>query len=183
MAHSPLHLAVFQAQHRLALNNRELAQLAGTSLRTVERWTSARSLPYPDHITRIAAAVHAVDPAVAAHLAALIGQSLESLGLVQAPPAPAVAAPALAIVEAPLPAPDPAIAVVASLAPVLVESIVAAAAEALESTPRSVRPAVLAVIERAKATRLSLDDILGVLRPAPPAPAPATPAPAKRAKG
>lgn len=180
MAYQPIHVAVFEAQRALRLNNRELAELAGSSLRTVERWTASRSMPYPHHVERIAAAVHPVDPAVAATLATLIGQSLESLGIVKPPPPPLPPPAAPVPQEAPPPAIDPAAAVLSSLAPVLVESIVAAAAEALQSTPRSVRPVVLAVIERARATRLSYAEILAVLQP-PPEP-PAAPL-AKRAKG
>jgi hypothetical protein len=57
--------------------------------------------------------------------------------------------------------------------PLLVESVVSAAAEALDVSPRVARPAVLAAVERAKAAALSVDDLLAALRP---------PAPGKRAR-
>jgi len=149
----------FEAQRALSLNHQELAELVGSSKRTVERWSAGHGGPYPDHITRLAAAVYPHDADIARRLASFLGQSLESLGIVKPPPP---APPPLPPPVVSPPAPSP-------LTPLLVESVVAAAAEALDVSPRAVRPAVLAAVDRAKAAGLSVDEMLAVLRPPPPA--------------
>ena len=156
MPHPDLMPAFLDAQLTLLLDQKKLAHLVGSSERTVQRWYAGRGSPYPDHVTRLAVAVYPHGPDIARRLAVCIGQTLESLGLV-APPAPP---------PPPAPAPPP-------VTPWLVESVVAAAAEALDVSPRVARPAVLAAVERAKAASLSLDDLLAALSP---------PAPAKRAR-
>jgi len=164
MHHPDLMPAVYEAQRVLSLNQKELADLVGSSQRTVQRWVVRRGGLYPDHVTKLAVAVHPRDPALARRLAATIGQTLESMGLV-VPPAPAPVVPAA---PPPVASPEP-----SPSLPLLVESVVSAAAEALDVSPRLARPAVLAAVERAKAAALSVDDLLAVLRP---------PAPAKRAR-
>jgi hypothetical protein len=150
--HPDLMPAVVKAQLALHLNQKQLGDLMGSSQRTVQRWCAGHGSPYPPQVTRLAAAVHPRDPDVARRLAAAIGQTLESLGVV-APPTPApVAAP---------PPPSP-------FTPLLVEAVVSAAAEALDVSPRLARPAVLAAVERAKAAGLSVDDLLAGLRPPAP---------------
>lgn len=137
--------AVVKAQLTLLLNQKELGELMGSSQRTVQRWYAGRGWPSPDQLTKLVVAVHPRDPDIARRLAATMGHTLESLGVV----APPVQAPA---------EPSP-------LMPLLVESVVSAAAEALDVSPRVARPAVLAAVERAKAAALTLDDLLAVLRP------------------
>jgi hypothetical protein len=163
MGGSPVLATVFEAQRALSLNNRELAQLVGSSQRTVERWSGGGSTPYSDHITRLAVAVYPRNAEIARRLASFLGQSLESLGIEKPPPPPpapppppVVAPPPPPVVQPPSPSP---------LTPLLVEAVVAAAAEALDVSPHVARPAVLAAVERAKAAGLSLDDLLLVLRP------------------
>jgi hypothetical protein len=147
---------MFKAQLALSLNQRQLAHLLGSSERTVQRWYAKRATVYPDHITRLAIAVHPHDPDIARRLAATMGETLESLGLV-APPLPAP------IVASPQPSPSPPER--SPFLPLLVESVVSAAAEALDVSPRAARPAVLAAVERAKVAGLSVDDLLAALRP------------------
>jgi hypothetical protein len=169
--HPDLMPAVYEAQRVLHLNQQQLADLVGSSKRTVQRWVAHRGGLYAHHVTRLAVAVHPRDPELARRLAAILGQTLESLGLV-VPPAPAPVAPPAVAVPAPAKPPEP-----SPLLPLLVESVVSAAAEALDVSPRVARPAVLAAVERAKAAALTVDDLLAALRPpAPP------PAPAKRAR-
>jgi hypothetical protein len=147
---------VFEAQLVLHLNHRELAELTGSSLRTVQRWSAGRSSPSLDQMKRLIVAVHPHDADIAGRLAACMGQTLASLGVV-APPAPAQLVTAPPAVER------------AALLPVLVESVVAAAAEALDVSPRVARPAVLAAMERARAAALTVDDLLAALQPSAPA--------------
>jgi hypothetical protein len=143
----PLLATVWEAKRRLGLSQRKLGNLVGLSLRTMQRWSGRRSTPGALHVTKLAAAVHPVDAELAQRLVAHVGHTLESAG----------------IAGAALPPPSP-------LRPFVVDSVVAAASETLDISPRLARPALLAALERAKAAGLSLDDLLAVLRPAPPAP-------------
>ncbi|MGH7297014.1 MAG: antitoxin Xre-like helix-turn-helix domain-containing protein, partial [Polyangiaceae bacterium] len=95
-----LMVAVLDAQRALHLNQEELARVLGSSLRTVQRWYAGRAPFYPDHLTKLVFAVYQKDAEVAGRLAAFLGQSLESLGVV-APPPPA------AVLPAPAPGPPP----------------------------------------------------------------------------
>ncbi len=149
MVHPDLIPAVQKAQLALHFNQEKLGHLMNSSERTVQRWYAGRSHPSPNNIAKLAAAVYPRDADIARRLAACIGQSLETLGIVQ-PPTPAPAAPT--------PAPSP-------YASLLGESVVSAAADVLDVSPRVARPAVLAAVERAKAAELSLDELLTVLRP------------------
>jgi len=149
--------AVVKAQLTLLLNQKQLGDLMGSSQRTVQRWYAGRGWPSPYQLTKLVVAVHPRDPALARRLAAATGHTLESMGVVVPAAPPPVAAP---------PEPSP-------FTPLLVESVVSAAAEALDVSPRVARPAVLAAVERAKAAGLTVDDLLLVLR---------TAAPAKRAR-
>jgi hypothetical protein len=158
MTHPELMIAVWDAKSALILSQRGLAEVTGSSHRTVQRWAAGRSSPSPREIARLAVAVHPRNPEIAQRLASWSGQTLESFGIAP-PPAALPASPA----PAPLPSgPDR-----AALLPVLVESVVAAAAEALDVSPRVARPAVLAAMERATVAALTVEDLLGALRPAP----------------
>ncbi|HEY1691364.1 MAG TPA: helix-turn-helix transcriptional regulator [Polyangiaceae bacterium] len=168
--------AFWAASRALGFEQRQLAEFTGVSLRTVQRWSGGGSNPGWQDITRLAAAAYRVDRDAARRLAAAVGHTPESLGIVSpAPPAP----PAL-----PGPAPQAPAAAAApfALQCVLVEAIVAAAAEALDVSPRVARPAVLAAMERAKAASLSVDDLLAALRPPPVAASAPPAADAKRGK-
>jgi hypothetical protein len=150
---------VQKAQLALLFNQKQLGELMGSSQRTVQRWYAGQSHPYPWEIAKLVVAVHPHSPEIALRLAEGIGQSLETLGVLPAPSPPPPEPP-------PSPAPS-------AMAPLLAESVVAAAAEALDVSPRVARPGVLAAVERAKAAALSIDDLLALLRP---------PAPGKRGK-
>jgi len=149
MAHPDLMPAVVRAQLALHLNQKKLGDLMLSSQRTVQRWYAGRGWPSPSQVTRLVVAVHPREPDTARRLATAIGETLESLGVV-APPAPAP------VETSPEPSP---------LLPFLVESVIAAAAEALDVSPRVARPAVLAAFERAKAVTLTVDDLVAVLGP------------------
>jgi hypothetical protein len=92
--------------------------------------------------------VHPHDPALAARIVAARGATLEDAGIVAAkPPAPAPAPPS--------PAPPP----------YLVEVVVCAAAEALDVSPRVVRPALLAAFKSAHAVGLDVEAVEKALTP------------------
>jgi transcriptional regulator with XRE-family HTH domain len=149
---------VTRAQLALGYSQRRMAAAVETSLRTVQRWSSGKAHPKVVEVRKLAILVHPHDAILAHELASLIRETPESLGLV--PPAPTQAAALTTVVAAQL-APN----VMGALA----ESVVAAAAEALDASPRVARPVLRAALERAKATGLSVDDLLSALRPVQPA--------------
>jgi transcriptional regulator with XRE-family HTH domain len=150
-----LSLAI-QAQQELGLTQQELANLIGSSLRTIQRWSSKKASPYDSELQKLAVAVYPRDPKLAERLAVAGSATLESLGVVAAA--------------------DPRAASAASLPPALIglvaESVVSAAAEALDVSPRVARPALLAALERAKLAGLGVDHLLAALRPSDPAAGP-----------
>jgi DNA-binding XRE family transcriptional regulator len=138
----------------LILSQSTLGKLVGRERRTVMRWQQGRANPYPWHWEAMARAVHPRNRALASQLAAAGGHTLVSLGLEAPAPPPAP----------PPPAPAP-----AGPAPRhLVDSIVCAAAEAIQLTPQAIRPALVAAFERASALGMASDAVLGGLAPAKP---------------
>ena len=139
----------YQAQRALGLTQLELAGLLGLSRRTVSRWGANRSRPSASELQKLARAVHPKDPALAARLAREGGETLESLGIV-APPAPVVAAPSPAPVVAVRPFPP---------ARLVVESVVCAAAEAMQASPAAVRGVLRAAFARARGLGLTVEEM------------------------
>jgi hypothetical protein len=155
-----------RANQTLQLTNGELAQLTGTSVRTVIRWYGGESHPGYDVFQKLAVAAFPKDSALAADLATAGGVTLEQLGLVQKQAAQRVP------VVAPPPPPPP---IPTSL---LAEAVVCSAAEELDAPPRAVRGILRAAFRRAREMRLtveSMDDALSL-------PSPATAPPPRRAK-
>jgi hypothetical protein len=142
-----------RAQTVLGFDNQDLAKLVKLSPRTITRWWSKESGPSGDQILTILRAVHPKDATVSAQLATQLGHTLETLGVVVRPP-PAPPAPP------PLPVPPP-----RPEADLLVEAVVCAAADALESTPAAVRPVLRAAFARARKLRMTVEDIDEALSP------------------
>jgi transcriptional regulator with XRE-family HTH domain len=145
----------------LGLSQRELGAQLGSSLRTAQRWATGRAQPSADQLKKLAALVHPRNPTLAAEIAAAVHETLESLGLVLPPSPPEPVVVVEPVVKGPPETPG-------DLVPLLVEAVVAAAAEALDQMPRVVRPAVTAAFVRAQAARLSVADVVAVLDPASP---------------
>jgi len=123
-----------------------LGKLLGASRRTVSRWMSrGRGALTAEESATLARAVYPHDPALAARIVATRGDTLEDAGVVPARP-----------VVAPAPLPPPAY---------LVDVVVCAAAEALDASPRAVRPALLAAVRSARAIGLDLEAIENALGP------------------
>ena len=101
-------------------------------------------------LQKLARAVYPVDASLAAALASEGGQSLESLGLVRPAPPP-VAAPAPSRPFPPV--------------RLLVESVVCAAAEAMQAPPTAVRDVLRAAITRAHALGLNVEEMYDALAP------------------
>ena len=144
----PLPGLLVQAQHALVYSQTELGQLVGVSRRTVWRWQGGQSSPDHRELLTIIGKVHAVNVPLATRLAAAIGATLESLGVV--PPPKAIEKPA----DKAGPLADP----VQRRA--FVDAVVCAAAEALDVSPRVVRRALAIAVARARETGVSLD-VLG----------------------
>jgi transcriptional regulator with XRE-family HTH domain len=124
----------------------------GLSRRTMSRWAAGQGGPSDPLLAEMAALVHERDPALAAEVAAYLGETLESLGIASPPPA---------VVSPPVSAGSPT---------QLVDAVVCAAAEAMDVSPRAVRPALLAALTRARELHLTRDDLLAALVPlVPPA--------------
>ena len=146
-----------RAQQALGLNQERFGALIGVSRRTVIRWGGHAAFLSGERVGRLVAALHPVDPDLAAEIANQHGTTLEELGLV-APPPPAPPAPAP--VETPpreLPRVEH-----------LIDSMVCAAAEAMSVKPPEVRPAVIAAFERARALHLEVEEICASFRPREP---------------
>ena len=139
-----------------AMTYQEIGRHAGVSGRTVQRWVAGQSHPIGTNFHRLAAVVHPRDPVLAADIAAFCGTTLEALGVVRPEP---TAAPALA----------PARPTAAHA-----ETVVYAAAEAMDVSPRAIRPALAAAFARAAELGFTASDFALVLaeKPAKPAPKP-----------
>jgi DNA-binding XRE family transcriptional regulator len=149
-----LPMLLMDARRLLTLTQEGLGTLLGASRRTSGRWESRRSTPSMDQLNDLARAVHPKDRGLAARIAEQTGSTLVSLGL-EAPPMPPGPA-------APPPRVLPPIAL-------LVESVVCAAAEALDSKPAAVREVLRAAFHRARAMSLTVEEVDEVLTPSPPA--------------
>jgi DNA-binding XRE family transcriptional regulator len=134
----------------LHLSQQKLGNLLGYSRRTIIRAEQRGKIVLPQTWETLARACHPRDRALAAELAAAAGHTLVSLGL-EAPPA-ASAPPA-----APRPAPS---------SRHMVDSIVCAAAEAMQTPPHAMRPALTAAFERAIALGMSAEEVLKGMAPA-----------------
>jgi transcriptional regulator with XRE-family HTH domain len=138
----------------LALGGQEaLGDVLGVSRRTISRWTAGRRSLTDAELIALARALHLKRPELAAQLATVAGTTLVGAGIVPPPPAPA-APPTPAA-----PPPDPRH---------QVESVLCAAAEALDASPRAMRPALLAAFERAIAMHLDLSTLTAGLHAAAP---------------
>jgi transcriptional regulator with XRE-family HTH domain len=126
----------------------DLAGKLGVSRRTGQRWVAGDTGPVRADVGRMAKLVYPVDPTLAGRLAAHAGTTLEALGLVAPPPIP-MAPPVLQ-------APSPPI-------ELLVDSVVCAAAEAINVPPGAVRLALVAAITRARQLGLTLESLESVL--------------------
>jgi len=140
------------ARRELGASQKDLAEICGLERRSVMKWQLGRGSPMPWNWQAMARAVYPRNASLAAQLAAAGGSTLSSLGL-QAPPA-AIAVPQVA--------PPPLLA-----ATHLVDSIVCAAAETMQVSPHTIRPALVAAFQRSLALGLGNDAVLAGLSPIP----------------
>jgi hypothetical protein len=143
--HVPL---LLDAQHALGGNQAKLGESVGVSRRTVQRWMAARAVPTSATYHALARVVLPADREIARRLATAGGTTLAALGLeVLTPPLP------------PPPQASPRH---------LADSLVCAAAEALDVPPAAIRPALLVAFARAREMGLSIADAEAALRSATP---------------
>jgi hypothetical protein len=156
-----------QARRVLHLNQRTLGEFLGLSRRTIQRWDDGRSHLSTQQLVRLIAAVYPRDASLAAQLASYTGSTLEQLGITKPSP--------------PLPPPPPAAPPAPPRPPRhLTDTVVCAAAEALNVPPPAVRPWLLAAFRRAREAGLRVEDVEAALAEAlEPAVAP----PAEKAVG
>jgi DNA-binding XRE family transcriptional regulator len=141
-----------RGQHALGMTQETLGQALGASRRTVSRWTALRSSLTDTTMAKLARLVHSRDAALAAEVARALGETLETLGIVT--PAP------------PAPPPPPARATPTPPSGHLGSAIVCAAAEAMDLSPRTLRPALFAAFKCARELGLSVEAVEGLLAPA-----------------
>jgi hypothetical protein len=129
----------------LALGGQKyVGEVLGVSRRTVNRW-GPKSAMTPGNARLLAVALAPTKFALAAELATFAGTTLRDLGVVvkgMESPAPAAATS------------DPA------TKRHLVQSVLCAAAEALDASPRAARPVVLAAFAQTIAAKLTLEDVV-----------------------
>jgi hypothetical protein len=143
---------LIRAQRALGLTQTELGELVGASRRSIIRWQQQGTTFLPHTWEALARACYPRDRELAAQCAAYAGHTLESIGLEQPPP-PAAPPP-----PAPPPRPYPA-------AKHMADSVVCAAAEAMQLTPQAMRPGLIAALERVVALGTSANEVLAAMAP------------------
>jgi hypothetical protein len=154
------------ARAHLAVGGSQAAfgELLGASRRTVTRWIGKESTPSETQVVEMARLVYPRDAELAARIAEQVGATLESLGIVVPPPPPPVVEP-LVVEQAPLvPCGPPAKTLGAAQ---LIDGIVCAAAEAMDLSPRALRPALLAAFKKALELGVTLEEAEGALSSSP----------------
>jgi hypothetical protein len=174
MAHRSFPRLLVDTQFALKTSQAGLAKIARCSRRTVLRWQHGRGTPHRDAVVALLYAVHPVNPALAAELAAASGTTLGAAGIVEALPPVTLPPPP------PAPPPPPPLLPARPAAVHLVDSVVCAAADAVGMLPHAVRPILLAAFERAAAVELSSAEVVAALRGEPPKKTAGKPAPSRR---
>jgi hypothetical protein len=139
---------LLEARQVLQLTQRGLAPFVDSSLRTVERIHAGRSSLSRDQWAVIARAVHAKDPDLAARIAASQMATLEQFGI--APPSPPPAAPPVAQSSSAPSSRD-------------LDSLLCAAADAMNAPPRAARPVIVAAFVKARDLGLSIEAVATAL--------------------
>ncbi len=128
----------------------EMAKLLGVSRRSYSRWASEGTRLERRQVAVLADLAITRDEALASELAALVGETLVSLGLEE---------PAAPLAPSPVPSAEP----LSTSSPKLIDVVVCAAAEALDVSPRAVRPALLAAVRCARELGLTLETMETIL--------------------
>jgi transcriptional regulator with XRE-family HTH domain len=138
---------LIRARQALGMTQEEFGTALGVSKRTAQRWDASQAFPSPQELHKLARLIYPTDRSLAAQIAKETGETLESLGIAAAVPPPAPPPRALPPTH------------------LMVESVVCAAAEALETKPAAARDALRAAFGRARAMGLTVDEIDDALSP------------------
>jgi hypothetical protein len=150
-----IHGLVHLARRALGVSSQgKFGSMMGASAKTGQRWETGLSRPSHATLCDMARRVYPVDPALAAQLAAAAGTNLVALGVVKPPVAPQPAPPAPPVAPPAPPVED------------VVDSIVCAAADAMNALPRDVRPALIAAFARTRRLGLDLQTVEDALKSA-----------------
>jgi DNA-binding XRE family transcriptional regulator len=137
---------LLQARRHLGVSQGDFGVMLGASRRTGQRWERGGSLPMPSQLHELAKLIHPHSTELASRIAVAGGTTLEALGVVErTPPAPVAPPP-----PPPPPAPDPVH---------IVDTVVCAAAEAMQVMPEAIRPALRAAFRRARLAGLSVESL------------------------
>lgn len=178
---------LLDARQLLGLTQRQFGEAAGASHRSAVRWDAQQAAPGKHNWVKLAELLAPHDLALAEEAAAHAGETLEALGLAPppppppppsapppppppTPPAPEPPAPPPSLPPPPpppLPVPPPAVA-----PEHLVDAVVCAVAELMNSSPRPLRPLLHAAFKKAREVGLSVEAAERALAPAAPAVAP-----------
>jgi transcriptional regulator with XRE-family HTH domain len=144
MADTPLPTDLFlRAQIALGMSQREIADLLEVSRSTIVRRTRGKTVPlYFDERSKLAQAVHHVEPALALEIAAALNETPQAMGIAPRPEPPK-----------PEPLDD-------KLVPLLVDGVVCAAADVASQPPAAVREILRAAFGRAQAAGLGVDALV-----------------------
>jgi transcriptional regulator with XRE-family HTH domain len=146
---------LFRARNALGMSREEVGRAMGVSFRTVVRWEGGHTMVDGPSFLELVPRLYPIDAKLAGEIAIACGARLAEMGL--GPEAEAAAA---------------------ITPPLLVDSVVCAAADALECAPAAARRAVLAAFRRARELRMTVDAVEKALAP-PPARDASAPAPKK----
>ncbi len=135
---APLHHLLASARDALGLTHVRLAQIAGVSRRTVQRWMAAETRPKARQIVTLTQLVERTDASLAAELASAAGVAL-------APP-PKPSGPPIEL---------------------RMDSIVSAAADVANVAPHTMRRALAAALVRARELDVAPASLESLLRAAP----------------
>jgi transcriptional regulator with XRE-family HTH domain len=137
------------ARQALQMSQREFGPALGASHRTASRWDAGNAQPTESQLRSLVQLLAPVNPELATEAAAHIGETLENLGLAPYAPQPAVSATAETLRSA----------------KDLVDIVVCAAAEAADTSPRTMRPVLYVAVRRARQVGLTLEQIEQALAP------------------
>jgi hypothetical protein len=135
----------------LLLTQRTLAKLIGSSRSTIQRFHAGRARLSRTQLEVLAGAVYPQNRALAARAAALAGTTLQALGLEAPPPPPRV--------DPPPPPPSPPLPPPLPPSPHIADSVLCAAAEAMNLPPQAVRAMLRAAFVRARELGLTVETV------------------------
>jgi transcriptional regulator with XRE-family HTH domain len=143
-------IALFQARFALHLTQPQVAARVGKGLTAVHRWEKQGVVPHLEDRIRVVRALAQAPPAMLKRLADASGVSLESLGLAPrpapAPPPPVLQPPSLS----PPTALDPS-------AQTIVDDALREAAEEIDASPKTLRPALSRMLDRIAKAGVPID--------------------------